>query len=48
MHVCAYNYSFYMYTNKSGVEITVQVQTCTVHQDITQANNFLCDDQVVF
>ena len=37
-----------MYTNKSVVEITVQVKTFTLHQDITQANNFLYDDQVVF
>ena len=35
-----------MYTNKSVVEITVQVKTFTLHQDIMQAKNFLCDDQV--
>ena len=39
-----------MYTNKSVVEIIVQVQTFTLHQDmiIMQANNFLYDDQVLF
>ena len=37
-----------MYTNKSVVEITVQIQSLTLHQDIMQANNFLYDDQVVF
>ena len=37
----------YTITNKSVVEITVQVKTFTLHQYIKQANNFLYDDQVV-
>ena len=36
-----------MYTNKSVVEITVQVKTFTLHQHIMQADDFLYDDQVV-
>ena len=37
-----------MYTNKSVVEITVQVKAFTLHQDITHANNALYYDHVVF
>ena len=49
VQICAYNYkqSFSMYTDKSVVEITIQVNTFTLHQDIMQGNNFLYDDQVV-
>ena len=37
-----------MYTNESDLENTVQVNAFTLHQDITQANNVLYDDHVVF